>query len=93
MDVSTIVAGHMDASRAQQPATQRDRMRELIERKGGTLPPSEAEPAAARASSGAPTIKVDRQALAREEDGMQGYHGLTVDDASGMKMFCKFTTT
>ena len=41
-------------------------------------------------SEAAVPVAVDLEAIAREEqDEMQGYHGLNVDDASGMKMFCE----
>lgn len=62
-------------------ASQRDRMREMIERRGGKLPTPLRQP-------GLINETVDLDAVARDEQNeMQGYHGLDIDDASGMKMF------
>ena len=74
----------MDGEQEQKAGTQRDRMREMIERRGGKLPdltPEQQMDAPAQAT-------IDLEAIAREEQQeMQGYHGLNVDEASGMKMF------
>jgi len=60
-------------------------MREMIERRGGKLPTPLRQP-------GLINETVDLDAVARDEQNeMQGYHGLDIDDASGMKMFCELS--
>jgi len=80
MDLATMAAGATDGSADQKAATQRDRMREMLGNKG-VLPP-EPEPE----TSAAPTTDLGAIA-ADEQEEMEGYHGLTIDDASGNKMF------
>jgi hypothetical protein len=83
MNLAAVASGHVDGGRTAAKATQRDRMREMIERKGGKLPVAERE------QGEAPVVVVDLAEIAqREKDDMNGYHGLSVDDASGLKMFC-----
>lgn len=79
--MATTVAGVADGERQVVKANQRDRMREMLDR-NGVLPP-EPEP------EGPAPVKADLGEIAADEqDQMEGYHGLTTDDASGMKMFC-----
>ena len=82
IDMSTMAAGVADGKRQVIQANQRDRMREILDR-NGVLPPEPEpdEPAPVSADLG--------QIAADEQQQMEGYHGLTTDDASGMKMFCE----
>lgn len=82
IDMSTMAAGVADGKRQVIQANQRDRMREILDR-NGVLPP-EPEPDAP-----APVSADLEQIAADEQEQMEGYHGLTTDDASGMKMFCE----
>ena len=81
IDMATTAAGVADGERQVVKANQRDRMREMLDR-NGVLPP-EPEP------DGPAPVSADLgQIAADEREQMEGYHGLTTDDASGMKMFC-----
>lgn len=81
IDMATTAAGVADGERQVVKANQRDRMREMLDR-NGVLPP-EPEP------EGPAPVSADLGEIAADErEQMEGYHGLTTDDASGMKMFC-----
>jgi len=81
IDMAGVAAGVADGEKQVVKANQRDRMREMLDR-NGVLPP---EP---EGDAPAP-ISADLGEIAADEQGeMEGYHGLNVDDASGMKMFC-----
>ena len=63
MNLATLARGHMDGEQEQKAGTQRDRMREMIERRGGKLPdltPEQQMDAPAQAT-------IDLEAIAREE--------------------------
>lgn len=82
IDLATAAAGVRDGKQQMVATTQRDRMREMLDR-NGVLPP---EPEADQPQSAA--ISADMGEIARDEqEEMEGYHGLNIDDASGMKMF------
>ncbi len=82
IDMATAAAGVADGERQVVKANQRDRMREMLDR-NGVLPPEPQQEAAL-----APVLADLEQIAADEQEQMEGYHGLTTDDASGMKMFC-----
>jgi hypothetical protein len=82
IDMATTAAGVTDGERQVVKANQRDRMREMLDR-NGVLPPEPQQEAAL-----APVSADLGQIAADEQEQMEGYHGLTTDDASGMKMFC-----
>eukprot|EP01050_Picozoa_sp_SAG11_P008426 SAG11_NODE_742_length_7408_cov_21.226023_6_plen_746_part_00 len=81
MDLATLASGATDGLTKERDVSLRERLRLMLDRKGVLPPPPEHEPEPEPQT-------VDIVAIARaEEEEMKGYHGLTVDGASGMQMF------